>query len=72
MVLLNWALPEVTDRSLLMALSVLSYCLMGTQAAPLRKALVDSGLGEDVIGGGFGGGMRQMTFSAGLKGIARR
>lgn len=69
MLLLTWGLPEVKDRSLLMALSVLSYCLMGTQAAPLRKALVDSGLGEDVIGGGFGGGMRQMTFSAGLRGV---
>ena len=69
MVLMNWALPEITDRSLLMAISVLSYCLMSTQASPLRKALVDSGLGEDVIGGGFGAGLRQMTFSAGLKGI---
>jgi presequence protease len=69
MVLINWGLPEITDRSLLMALSVLSYCLMSTQASPLRKALVDSGLGEDVIGGGFGAGLRQMTFSAGLKGI---
>jgi len=69
MVLMNWALPEITDRSLLMAISVLSYCLMSTQASPLRKALVDSGLGEDVIGGGFGAGLRQATFSAGLKGI---
>ncbi|MFN8469574.1 MAG: insulinase family protein [Caldilineaceae bacterium] len=69
MLLLNWALPEIADRSLLMAISVLSYCLMSTQASPLRKALVDSGLGEDVIGGGFGAGLRQMTFSAGLKGI---
>ncbi len=69
MLLVNWALPEITDRSLLMALSVLSYCLMGTQAAPLRKALVDSGLGEDVIGGGFSAGLRQPTFSAGLKGM---
>jgi Zn-dependent M16 (insulinase) family peptidase len=69
MVMVNWALPEITDRSLLMAISVLSYCLMSTQASPLRKALVDSGLGEDVIGGGFGAGLRQMTFGAGLKGI---
>jgi Zn-dependent M16 (insulinase) family peptidase len=69
MVLLNWALPEITDSSLLMAISVLSYCLMSTQASPLRKALVDSGLGEDVIGGGFGAGLRQATFSAGLKGM---
>ncbi len=65
----NWALPEVTDRALLMALSVLSYALVGTQASPLRKALVDSGLGEDVTGGGFGASLRQPTFSIGLKGV---
>lgn len=70
MVQINWALPEVTDRSLLMALNLLSYAMVGTQASPLRKALVDSGLGEDVTGGGFGSGLRQPTFSVGLKGIA--
>jgi Zn-dependent M16 (insulinase) family peptidase len=67
----NWALPELTDPSLLLALSVLSYAMIGTQASPLRKALVDSGLGEDVTGGGFGAGLRQPTFSVGMKGIAR-
>jgi Zn-dependent M16 (insulinase) family peptidase len=69
MVLVNWALPEITDRSLLMAVNVLSYCLMSSQASPLRKELVDAGLGEDVIGSGFSSGLRQLTFSAGLKGI---
>jgi hypothetical protein len=64
----NWALPEITEPSLLMALGVLSYAVIGTQASPLRKALVDSGLGEDVMGG-LGSGLRQLTFSAGLKGI---
>lgn len=70
MVQVNWALPEVTDRALLMALSVLSYALVGTQASPLRKVLVDSGLGEDVTGGGFGASLRQPTFGIGLKGVA--
>ena len=51
MVDVNWALPEVTDPALRMALSVLAYAIIGTQASPLRKALVDSGLGEDVMGG---------------------
>ena len=68
MVDVNWALPEITEPSLIMALSVLSYAVIGTQASPLRKALVDSGLGEDVMGG-LGSGLRQLTFSAGLKGI---
>lgn len=65
----NWALPEQTDPQMWMALGVLSYVLMGTPASPLRKALIDSGLGEDVTGGGFSMQLRQPTFGAGLKGV---
>lgn len=69
MAMVNWALPEQPDPEMWMALSVLSYALMGTQGSPLRKALIDSGLGEDTIGGGFYQQMRQPLFSAGLRGI---
>ncbi|RIK40468.1 MAG: peptidase M16 [Chloroflexi bacterium] len=69
MVQVNWLLPENTDQVLLMGLDLMSDALVGTQASPLRKALVDSGLGDDVTGGGLGAGMRQMTFAVGLKGI---
>jgi hypothetical protein len=66
----NWLLPATTDPTLTMSLYILTYILMGTSAAPLRKALIDSGLGEDITGGGLQGQLRQMFFSAGLKGIA--
>ncbi|HXF62738.1 MAG TPA: insulinase family protein [Caldilineaceae bacterium] len=69
MVQLNWLLPEGDDLVLVMGLSVLSYALVSTQASPLRKALMDSGLGEDVTGGGLNTTLRQMTFHAGLKGV---
>lgn len=69
MVSITWLLPEKRDMNLSMALSVLSYALIGSQASPLRKALVDSGLGEDVQGG-LSGGLRQMSFSAGMKNFA--
>ncbi|HMN30511.1 MAG TPA: insulinase family protein, partial [Caldilineaceae bacterium] len=69
MVQLNWLLPEATDLDLLMGLDLMSDALVGTQASPLRKALVDSGLGDDLTGGGLGAGLRQMTFAVGLKGI---
>ncbi len=69
-IVLNWLLPEKSDPALNMALSVLSYALMGTQAAPLRKSLVDAELAEDVIGGGVSASLRQMTFSVGLKNVA--
>ncbi|MCB0060707.1 MAG: insulinase family protein, partial [Caldilineaceae bacterium] len=67
---LNWLLPENDNRDIAMGLSALSYSLLGTPAAPLRKALTESGLGEDVTGGGLGTFLRQMTFSVGMKGVA--
>jgi hypothetical protein len=70
MVQVNWLLPENNDQVQLMGLDLLSDALIGSQASPLRKALVDSGLGDDVTGGGLGVGLRQMTFAVGLKGIA--
>ena len=69
MINVSWALPEVADPSLRMALSVLSYAVIGAPASPLRKALVDSGLGEDVMGG-VSGSIRQPIFSVVMKGIA--
>ncbi|KAI7842118.1 hypothetical protein COHA_004311 [Chlorella ohadii] len=36
---------------------------------PLFKALIDSGLGEDVIGGGLDVDLRQPLYSVGLKGV---
>lgn len=66
---LNWMLPEAEDVELRMALSILSYALVSTPASPLRKALVDSGLGEQVIGGGLSTQLRQMVFGVGLKGV---
>ena len=41
--------------------------MLGTAAAPLRKALNDSGLGESIIGGGVEDELRQPVFSLGLK-----
>ncbi len=69
MVQVNWMLPEFEDPDLVMALSVLSYALVSTPASPLRKALIDSGLGEDITGGGLSTYTRQMTFDIGMKGV---
>lgn len=65
---MNWLLPEITQQQRMMELSVLSYALIGTPASPLRKALVDSGLGEDLTGSGLNGRMRQAVFEVGMKG----
>jgi Zn-dependent M16 (insulinase) family peptidase len=65
----NWVLDENEDAERTLGLIVLDHILIGTPASPLRKALIDSGLGEDVVGGGLNDHLRQMTFSTGLKGI---
>lgn len=66
----NWLLNDVTEVETTLALQILSHILVGTQASPLRKALIDSGLGEDLTGGGYDSSLRQALFSTGLKGMA--
>ncbi|GAB4484262.1 MAG: insulinase family protein [Anaerolineales bacterium] len=65
----NWLMPESTDVQTTLSLSILSHILLATPASPLKKALLDSGLGEDVTGG-YQEELRQGYFSAGLKGVA--
>jgi hypothetical protein len=48
----------------------LSHILLATPASPLKKALLDSGLGEDALGG-YQEELRQGYFQAGLKGVQR-
>jgi Zn-dependent M16 (insulinase) family peptidase len=45
------------------------HVLVGNSAAPLRKALIDSGLGEGLTGSGSPRIMLQPYFTVGLKGI---
>lgn len=68
MVMLNWLIDDNRDPTVLMARDLLSYILLGNAAAPLRKALIDSGLGEEVVGG-YESDLLQQTFSVGMKGI---
>jgi len=69
MITVNWMLGETTDVDANFALRILEYILLGMPASPLRKALIDSGFGEDLVGGGLETELRQMCFSTGLKGI---
>lgn len=69
MLTVNWLLPEVTDAEANLAFQILEYVLTGMPGSPLKKALIESGLGEDIAGGGLETELRQMFFSVGLKGI---
>ncbi|MFN2275535.1 MAG: insulinase family protein, partial [Anaerolineales bacterium] len=70
-----WLLPVNDDPLLSLATAMLAHILMGTPASPLRKALIESGMGEDVFGTGVDDDLglmdmlRQLYFNAGLKGI---
>ena len=69
MVAINWLFPEITNPVDVLELSILEYLLNGSSAAPLYKALIDSGLGDTVVGGGIHTELRQTYYSIGLKGI---
>jgi len=69
MITLNWLLPETVKRELNLSMHILVYILLGMPGSPLRKALIESGLGEDLAGAGLESELRQMFFSIGLKGI---
>jgi Zn-dependent M16 (insulinase) family peptidase len=69
MVTVNWMLDEIGDPAMLLTLNVLESILVGTPAAPLRKAMIDSGLGEGMTGSGFADGLKQPYFTFGLKGV---
>lgn len=69
MVTVNWLLTETPDPQTNFSLRVLEYILLGMPGSPLRKALIDSKLGDDIAGEGLGVELRQLYFSTGLKGI---
>ncbi len=68
----NWKLPDTSDAVLNYSLRILGHILIGTPASPLRKALLDSGLGEDLAGIGMETELRYLIFSTGLKGTRKR
>lgn len=71
MVCLNWLLSETPlDLETELALGFLDHLMMGTPASPLRKTLLESGLGEAIVGGGVEDELLQPQFSIGLKGVS--
>ncbi|EFJ46930.1 hypothetical protein VOLCADRAFT_81738 [Volvox carteri f. nagariensis] len=66
----SWVLSDTPlDVETELALGFLDYLMLGTPAAPLRKALNDSRLGAAVIGGGVDDDLKQPCFTLGLKGV---
>ncbi|GLU09298.1 hypothetical protein SLE2022_261640 [Rubroshorea leprosula] len=71
MVCLNWLLShKPLDLQTELELGFLDHLLLGTPASPLRKALLESGLGDAIVGGGVEDELLQPQFGIGLKGVS--
>ncbi|KAM1002795.1 hypothetical protein FF1_003167 [Malus domestica] len=71
MVCLNWLLADnPLDLETKLTLGFLDHLMLGTPASPLRKILLESGLGEAIVGGGVDDDLLQPLFSIGLKGVS--
>lgn len=66
---LNWLLCQSSHIEDVLALEMLDHILLGLPGSPLRKALIDSALGEDITGGGLETDLRQSFFSVGLRSV---
>lgn len=69
MVQLAWLTADINDSYERLSLNLLSALLLGTPAAPLYKALLDSGLGANLTPAtGYHDDYRNTFFSVGLQG----
>ena len=67
---LSWLLGGENDLQSALGAQVLSCILLGHGGAPLQKAIIDSGLGEDISPvSGLDSNLRQLVFSVGLRGM---
>ena len=66
--MLSWRIGDATDPESVALGRILSLILLGNEAAPLRKAIIDSKLGADLIYSGAGSIGPAATFHVSLKG----
>ncbi|MFW5685512.1 MAG: insulinase family protein, partial [Spirochaetota bacterium] len=66
---MSWLLDPVSDPDRVMSYELLSSILLGTSAGPLRKRLIESGLGDDLSAPtGIETDLKEMVFAVGLRG----
>ena len=66
--MLQWLAGDATDPEDAVLMHILSLILLGNEAAPLKKALIESKLGADLIYSGAGSIGLESNFRVGLKG----
>ena len=71
-VILSWCTGESKNPEDVMKVSLLSEILLGHDGSPLSKALLDSGLGEDISpSSGMENELKYLVFSVGLRGVKK-
>lgn len=65
---INWIAPGVMDPEEVLLLKVLSLVLTGDDAAPLKRTLIDSGLGQDLLPSGHMPVGIEGVFTIGIRG----
>ncbi|MBC2714413.1 MAG: peptidase M16 [Desulfobacteraceae bacterium] len=69
-VCLAWLTADIRDAFEVLSLTILEQVLMGNSGSPLRKALIDSGLGSTLSdGSGFDAENKDTMFACGLKDV---
>lgn len=69
-VCISWLAADIQNTAEVLALTLIEQILLGNAASPLRKALIDSGIGSALCDtSGFDGDNRDTLFSCGLKGV---
>ncbi|NLF19169.1 MAG: hypothetical protein GX595_18220, partial [Lentisphaerae bacterium] len=64
----GWMIGDLPDIETELAWQLIDLLLLGDDAAPLRRGLLESGLGADLIGSGYSSDALQTVFQVGLKG----
>ncbi|MCL2373814.1 MAG: insulinase family protein [Treponema sp.] len=68
--LLSWLCGDSTDMDESLSLAALTEILLGHDGSPLTRALIESGLGEDLSPvSGLEGELRETSFCVGLRGL---
>ncbi|WP_026651846.1 insulinase family protein [Butyrivibrio proteoclasticus] len=58
----NWSVGSTLDRKVYVAFDILDYALCSAPGAPIKKALIDKGIGQEVYSE-YDNGIKQPTFS---------
>jgi len=69
-VTISWLTNDVTDAITTLAMNIIESYLLSNAASPLRKALIDSKLGEELTSSGYADFQRDTFFTVGLKGTS--